>query len=296
MVIAKRFPRDEKIALERILNDCTDPDLADMAIYQYARGGTDISGPSIRLAEAIARRWGNNQFEVKEVGRSKGEDGVGVSEVLAYFWDQENNVRRNATFTARHWRDTKSGGYALKDERDIYELCFNQGARRLRACILACIPANVVKAAEAQCEATMSASADTSPEAQKKIVAAFAKYGVKKEHIEARIQRRLDAITAAQVVALRKIMTSLNDGMSKAEEWFALVDAPPKADFGGKKEEKAAKAKDVTAAADLWTFIEKNEIAEKSALKWLEIEKREDLTDERAVRVNRDELLADLVS
>lgn len=50
-------------------------------------------------------------------------------------------------FQVRHWRDTKSGGYALKDSRDIYEKVANDGARRLRACILAVIPADVVETA-----------------------------------------------------------------------------------------------------------------------------------------------------
>lgn len=53
---------------------------------------------------------------VKELSRSNG-----VSECLAYAWDYETNYRDVRTFTVRHWRDTREGGYALKDERDIYE-------------------------------------------------------------------------------------------------------------------------------------------------------------------------------
>jgi hypothetical protein len=52
MMIARANPRDSVRCMDRILNDCTRPTLAKSAIYQYARGGTDIRGPSIRLAES----------------------------------------------------------------------------------------------------------------------------------------------------------------------------------------------------------------------------------------------------
>lgn len=220
MLAAKRFPRDEKSALDRVLNSCCRESLASVAIYQFVRGGNDIQGPSIRLAEAIAQHWGNIESGWREIARFKGPDGVGISVIEAFAWDLESNYRVPRTFNVRHWRDTRNGGYAIADERDIYELCANQAARRVRACLLAVIPGDIVEEAQRQCDTTLAAKADTSPEAQKKIVAAFEPFGVSKAQIEARIQRRLDAITAAQVVNLRKILASLKDGMSIAADWF----------------------------------------------------------------------------
>lgn len=220
MLAAKRFPRDEKEALDRVLNSCCRESLASVAIYQFSRGGSDIQGPSIRLAEAIAQHWGNIESGWREIDRFKDEAGVGVSVIEAFAWDLQSNYRVPRVFNVRHWRDTKKGGYALTDERDIYELCANQAARRVRACLLAVIPGDVVEEAQRQCDATLAAKADTSPESQKKILAAFEPFGVTRAQIEARIQRRLDAITPAQVVQLRKVLASLKDGMSKAEDWF----------------------------------------------------------------------------
>jgi hypothetical protein len=220
LVISKRFPRDERAALDRILNACTRPGLANAAVYQYARGGSDISGPSIRLAETIAQNWGNLQFGIRELEQTDGE-----STVEAFCWDTESNTRQTKIFQVPHLRyrrADKGGSVKLDDPRDVYELIANQGARRLRACILGIIPGDVIESALQQCETTMAADADTSPEAQKKIIAAFEKYGVKKEQIEAKIQRRMDSITPAQVVNLRKIMASLKDGMSQASEWFGM--------------------------------------------------------------------------
>lgn len=215
MMIARANPRDQRAALDRILNACTRPSLASCAVYTYSRGGSDISGPSIRLAEAVAQQWGNMQFGIREIDQSGG-----VSTVQAYAWDVETNTRREVTFHVPLVRHTKRGTVTLTDPRDIYEHVANQGARRLRACILAVIPGDVTEAAVAQCEQTMTAHADISPENIQRIVAAFEKFGVTKAQIEARIQRRLDAIRPAQVVMLKKIYTSLNDGMSAPEDWF----------------------------------------------------------------------------
>jgi len=219
MVIARMNPRDQRDSMDRILNACTRPSLADAAVYTYARGGSNISGPSIRLAEAMAQSWGNMQFGIRELSNSGGE-----SMVQAYAWDVETNTRREVTFQVPHTRHTKAGAKKLEDPRDIYELVANQGARRLRACILAVIPGDVTEAAVAQCETTMHAKADTSPDAVAKLVQAFAAYGVSKAQIEKRIQRRLDAIQPAQIVALRKVYASLKDGMSVANEWFEVLD------------------------------------------------------------------------
>ena len=46
----------------------------------------------------------------------------------------------------------------------------------------------------------------------------------------ARIQRRLDTITPAQFVNLRKIYNSLKDEMSKPEDWFPAAAPAPSGD------------------------------------------------------------------
>ena len=215
MIIARSNPRDVLRAIDLIVQDCTRPGLAEKALYQYARGGTDITGPSIRLAECLAIRYGNLQYGIRELEQRQGE-----SVLQAFCWDVESNVRREVVFTAPHVRDTKRGRTTLTDARDIYEATANVGARRLRACILGVIPGDVVDAAVDQVEKTLHTKADVTPERIKKMVEAFGAYGVTKGQIETRIQRRLDAITPALFVQLTKIYNSLKDGMSAAADWF----------------------------------------------------------------------------
>lgn len=221
-MMAQHFPRDVIGNMDKILNAFTRPNLAEKSQYQFARGGSDIVGPSIRAAEAIAQQWGNMEFGFRELSRSIGADGVPYSDVEAFAVDLENRNRRPLQFIVKHWRDTKKGGYQLTDERDIYELIANQAQRRVRACILAMIPGDVIDGAMQQAEVTLRTKADTSMEAMNKMVDAFAPFGVTKEHIEKRIQRRLDSIQPAQVVMLKRIYASLRDDMSTPADWFEI--------------------------------------------------------------------------
>jgi hypothetical protein len=215
VAIAKRYPRDEKAALDRILNACTRPGLAEAAVYQYARGGTDVTGPSIRMAEALAQNWGNLQFGIRELEQRDGE-----STVEAFAWDLETNTRQCKVFQVKHVRGTKQGNKALTDPRDIYEMVANNGARRVRACILGVIPGDVIESAMKQCETTLHAKAEVTPERIKGLLEKFAAYKVTKAQIEGRIQRRIESMTAGQLVSLGKVYNSLKDGVSTVADWF----------------------------------------------------------------------------
>lgn len=142
MVIAKKFPRDEVQSFNRIMRACQRKTLAEQAMYEYPRGGTKVTGPSIRLAEAMAQNWGNLDYGIIELEQKNGE-----SQVMAYAWDLETNTRQTKIFSVPHIRSTKKGNVTLTDPRDIYELVANQGARRVRACILGVIPGDVIDSA-----------------------------------------------------------------------------------------------------------------------------------------------------
>lgn len=218
MAIAKRFPRNQIEAMDRILNACQRPGLANTALYQYARAGASINGPSIRLAEAIAQQWGNIQYGIRELSQVNGE-----SVVEAFAWDIETNTKQVKVFTVPHIRYTRNGIKKLTDPRDIYETVANNGARRLRACVLGVIPGDVVEAAVEQCNRTMQSHTDCSPERVNRLIEAFSKFGVDKKAVEKRIQCRIEAIKPAQVISLIQIGESLRDGMGKASDFFEVI-------------------------------------------------------------------------
>lgn len=250
MLIARRFPRDQKTAMDRILQACTRKTLAEEATFQYARGGTDIAAPSIRLAEAIAQNWGNLECGVKEMSR------VGnYSEVMAYAVDLETGFRDSKVFQVKHWRDTKQGGYAITDERDIYELIANMAARRKRACILTVIPGDVVDSAMNQIEVTMKADIVIDQSTVDGVLESLARFGVNKEMIEKRIQRRLsvETLSPALYLNLKRIFQSMKDGMSGPDEWFDMgvkADAADGIDESTVAGRAAAAAKRAAAASE----------------------------------------------
>jgi hypothetical protein len=126
-------------------------------------------------------------------------------------------------FTVKHERHTKQGKKALTDPRDIYELVANQGSRRLRACILAVIPGDIVDAAVAECEKTMKGN-NEGPIADrvKNMLTKFEALGVTKAQIEKRLNHKVDSISEVELVGLRKIYKSLTDGFAKVEEFFGI--------------------------------------------------------------------------
>jgi|SRR5215472_1361551 len=220
VMMARLYPRDRREVTEQILNDCTRVELAQEAQYDYVRGGQRVTGPSIRLMEAIARRWGNIQSGIAEVSRDRER---GISECLAYCWDVETGFRDERKFQVFHLRDrseARGGQQKLTDERSIYELVANMGQRRKRACLEAVIPSEVTEAAVAQCNDTLQQKEDVTLEGRKKLLAAFTRYGVTQAHIEAFCQCRLEAIRPAQIVRLRSIFTSLKDGEGTPDIWF----------------------------------------------------------------------------
>lgn len=210
MVIAKRFPRDEAASAERILNACSRKSLAESAMYEYPRGGQTVTGPSIRLAECLAQNWGNIDYGIIELEQKHGE-----SQVMAYAWDLETNTRQSKIFTVPHIRDTRNGAKPLTDSRDIYELVANQGARRLRACILGVIPGDVIDMAVSQCEVTLSAANKEPLEVRiKNMVDCFqSEFQITPDMLRGYIGKNVEAFTETDFSRLKKVYRSLKDGV-----------------------------------------------------------------------------------
>lgn len=218
MVVAKRFPRNEVESHNRILNACKRRSLAERAVYEYPRGGENVTGPSIRLAEVMAQNWGNLDFGITEL-EQKGNR----STVMAYCWDLETNVRQTKIFEVPHVRQTKKGTKALTDPRDIYEMVANQGARRMRACILGIIPGDVVDAAVDACSKTLLSGGEPLIDRIRKMAQAFQEdFGVPLECLEKYIGCKAEAFTSQSIVKLRGVYTALKDGRADREQYFDL--------------------------------------------------------------------------
>lgn len=223
LVVAKRYPRDEVKAMEKILTACKRKSLAEVAEYEYSKGGTKIIGPSIDLIMAVANRWGNVLYGWDEVDRLSGQ-----SRIRAWAWDIENNGRAERTFYVKHWQDTRAGGRELKDEREIYEAIANVASRRVRACLEQVIDQDVINAAVDQCHRTLR-EGERTPLRDRvvQMVVAFGEFGVTQAMIEKRLGNKSDAISENQLASLRRVYKSLKDGVGQREDYFKPDGADP---------------------------------------------------------------------
>lgn len=217
--MAKQFPRNENESIARIMRACDRIGLATKAVYSYPKGGTNVTGPSVRLAEAMAQAWGNIQSGVVELEQRDGE-----STCMAYCWDIETNTRECKIFTVKHQISTKKGMKVLTDPREIYELVANQGARRKRACILNIIPGDVTELAVERCNKTLQ-SGNRRPliDRLREMVDFFqTRFSVPLSSIEKYFGYKLDAFTEQDGITLANIFNTLKDGEAKREDYFQL--------------------------------------------------------------------------
>lgn len=121
MLAAKKFPRDQVVAYNNIMRACQRRKLAESSMYEFPRGNEKITGPSIRLAEAIAQNWGNIDFGFMEL-----EQRNGVSQVMAYAWDLETNSRQTKLFSVPHIRHQRVAGmqcYIYRQHDGLFQFC-----------------------------------------------------------------------------------------------------------------------------------------------------------------------------
>ena len=222
LIIAKRFPRDEIQAFADMKKACQRPGLASKAFYSYPRAGETVSGPTIRLAEELARCWKNIEYGIKELSQDNGK-----SEMQAFAWDLEANTMSVQNFTnphAREVRDKKTKQTTIKQLtslRDIYENNANMAGRRLRARILAVLPADFVEEAIAECKRTLAGKNDTPLEDRiRKMIVEFEKLGVTREMIEKRLTRSVETMNGDDLAEFIGIYNSLKEGQTKISAWF----------------------------------------------------------------------------
>ena len=216
LVIAKRFPRDEVQAYNRVAQACQRKGIAEKAFYSYNRGGGTVSGPTIRFAEELARCWGNIDYGIKELSQDEGK-----SEMQAYAWDLETNAQSVQNFTNPHIREVGGKAKMLTSQRDIYEINANMGARRLRSRILAILPTDLVDMAINECKKTLAGNNDEPLiDRVKKMIVAFGKIGVTQEQIEKRLGRKVDTMTIDDFTDYIGIYNAIKQGESKIAEWF----------------------------------------------------------------------------
>jgi hypothetical protein len=223
VVLAKQFPRSISKAIKDRGEVCERPRMAERAFYRYSRGGSQITGPTIDLARALAQVWGNITYGLIEVERNRVDH---TSTMQAFAWDLETNVRPSTTFHVPWVRNSAGQFVPLVDPRDIYENNAATGARRVREMILGVIPAWFSDEAQDQCRETLAKGQGDRPLPQRRADMAGAfetRFGVTRRQLEEKLARSLDDMTAYDLVTLGVVFRSLERGETTVGEEFPVA-------------------------------------------------------------------------
>ena len=228
IVVAKNFPRDEFAAHTKIIKSAQRPSFAEGGFYTFERGGKAIEGPSVKMARELARCWGNIRHGLRIVSI----DDYYVH-VKGWALDLETNAYVENEDKFRKLIQRKNRGWVVPDERDLRELINKRGAICVRNSVLQVMPPDIVDEAVRVAKDTMIRAAkgeiegQTGEEAARRLSLAFADLGVTTEMIQAYLGHSLDIVTDEEIVKLRGVYTSVNDGHSRREEHFAMPGGSP---------------------------------------------------------------------
>lgn len=214
--VAQMNPRDMNRAWAEMKAACSRLGLAEKAFYNVRNRG---SGPSVHLARELARIWGNVDYGVHELHR---DDARGLSEVRAFAWDQQTNVRSSRTLQVPHARMASGERRALTDLGDIYLNNQNIGARAVREAIFTVLPADFVAEAQDICRATIQrGDGKPLPERIADVIAYFrSEFAIDVPRIETFVGRKRGQWTAADLADLSVAAGSIRRGETHAEDLF----------------------------------------------------------------------------
>lgn len=213
IVLARRFPRNEEQAFEKLMKACKRTSFAESAEYSYPRGQSTVSGPSVNVAREAARVWGNIRYGI-DVTR----DDPDSRSIRGWAWDLETNTKVQAEDDFRKvvFRKGYNGAPGREiptDERELRELTNRRGAILVRNCILQILPKDLIEDALYQSSKTLKTKAEQDPEGEKKrVIMAFSELNVAPAMLETYLAHPLAQCSPAEIVKLRGVYKSISDG------------------------------------------------------------------------------------
>lgn len=222
IIVARRFPRNEEAAFEKLMRSSRRTSFAEEAEYSFPRGGATVTGPSVSLAREAARVWGNIRYGLEVVLDTSEE-----RHIRGWAWDLETNTKVAAEdfFQKLIQRKQKGGGgsqWVKPDERDLRELTFRRGAILVRNCLLQLMPRDLIEDARAQSRATLAKDAAQDPDsARKAVLRAFSEINVSAEQLQGYLGHPVGQSSPEEIAELRAVYQSIKDGNSTWAEYAA---------------------------------------------------------------------------
>lgn len=234
-------PRDEAAILKSVIAELElYPSCAEEAIYNKPVGKDDrgkmkfAEGLSVRSAESIANRWGNNAYGVEKVD----EDGDSVT-LAAVFLDYEHNTRRVIQKRVSKSYKKRSGG-VVKYSPDRFDIVLSANQSKLiREAVLRSLPAGLKKEYELKAKYLLG-NKDKLMTRLNKMKLAFKKLGITEKNLEEIREKKVEDFINEDLIALLGIHNALKEGELTKEELLSS----PKDDFSSKKVKESLVNKD----------------------------------------------------
>jgi hypothetical protein len=213
-----------KRSIVKFLHDATtmatiSQEVAESCIYSMPRGGKQITGPSVRLAEICASAYGNLQVACRVADAEE-------KEVIAQgaAWDMEKNLR--ATIEVRR-RITNKNGRRYED--DMITVTGNAAASiALRNAIFRVVPRAYVDTVYERARAVAVGDAKTLGARREQLLERFQKMGVTKERVLAAVEKTgIEDIGLTELETLIGMGTAIKNGDKQIDELFPEIAPPP---------------------------------------------------------------------
>jgi len=213
VIVAKKFPRNENVAFDKLMTACKRKTMAVKAAYSFPRGGTTIKGPSVNLARLAGQCWGNVRWGLDIL-----RDEDTKMHIRGWAWDLEANSKITADDVFKKLIYRKKGGWITPDERDLRELINRRGAFLVRNCLLQVIRPDLIEDAMAQCVLTIKKDIKDPKSEAKHLILDFQEFGVTAEMLNGYIGGA--EWNADDIVSLTEVLNALKDGQSKVADYF----------------------------------------------------------------------------
>jgi hypothetical protein len=234
--VAVQKPRNLDQVVAAVLNEAKYA--KEAFYYSFPMGGKKVEGPSIGLAMAVARAWGNCACPVEYYEQA------GEWIFNAHFIDLETGFTVSRVFRKK----VGKGAFKKLDDERAEDMTFQAAqSRAIRNVVTAGVPRWLLSAAIDKAKEAVLGGIKTEGIAHATAGALkfLAGYGVSTEQVERVLEKKVEKWDAEDLATLRGMASQLKDGQITAEQLFPKVGQPPKAqELKGTPKETPPKTKD----------------------------------------------------
>ncbi len=222
---ARAFPRQPAVVKSKMMSyACLDEDTASSCFYSLPRGGKNIQGPSVRLAEIAVSCYQNLRVGTRIIETVTTGDNPHVV-VQSVAFDLENNV--SVTIEKRRrivGKKMAGGGHYPPSEDDINLASNAASAIAFRDATWKIVPFALVKPVYEQCRKVAVGDAKSLVDRRGKCLETFAKMGVSQERVLVRLdKKKVEEITLDDIETLIGIHTTIKEGEEAIEAIFPIL-------------------------------------------------------------------------